>query len=93
MSTVESLNAEIAQATQRFNDLRQQNAEAGLVEAAKKSLGELKKALGALNGAVPSGSKDAGKKKERMLLKTAKVSARSSLCCQRALTGSHAGHP
>jgi histidyl-tRNA synthetase len=93
MSTVESLNAEIAQATHHFNDLRQQNAEAGLVEAAKKSLGELKKALGALSGAAPGGSKDAGKKKERMLLKTAKVSARSSLCCRRTLTGSHAGHP
>jgi histidyl-tRNA synthetase len=93
MSTVESLNAEIAQATQRFNDLRQQSAEAGLVDAAKKSLGELKKALATLNGAAPGGSKDAGKKKERMLLKTAKVSARSLLCCRKTLTGNHAGYP
>jgi histidyl-tRNA synthetase len=72
VTSAESLNAEIAQATQRVNDLRQQGAEASLLEDAKKGLGELKKALAGLTNA---GGKDAGKRKERMLLKTAKVRA------------------
>jgi hypothetical protein len=71
MATVESLNADIASATQRLNDLRQQNAEASLLSEAKNTLGELKRSLAALSGG--GSSKEAGKKKERMLLKVAKV--------------------
>lgn len=71
MATAESLNAEIASTTTQLFDLRQQNADNSLVEEAKKKLGELKKSLAMLKGA--SGSKDTGKKKERLLLKTAKV--------------------
>lgn len=83
MATTESLNQEIAQQNTLCNDLRQQNAEASLVEEAKKKLGELKKSLGALNKAAAGGKET--KKKERLLLKTAKVrscvrSASSSGC-------------
>ncbi|KZP29283.1 histidine-tRNA ligase [Athelia psychrophila] len=70
MATTESLNQEIAQQNTLCNDLRQQNAEASLVEEAKKKLGELKKSLGALNKAAAGGKET--KKKERLLLKTAK---------------------
>lgn len=66
----DSLTAEIAQATSALNDLRLQNADASSIDAAKKRLGELKKTMAAMNSA--GGSKDAGKKKERLLLKTAK---------------------
>ncbi|KAG1902691.1 uncharacterized protein F5891DRAFT_1022955 [Suillus fuscotomentosus] len=68
--TSDSLLAEIAQATGALNDLRLQNADASSIDAAKKRLGELKKTMAAMN--VAGGSKDAGKKKERLLLKTAK---------------------
>ncbi|KIK39483.1 hypothetical protein CY34DRAFT_808221 [Suillus luteus UH-Slu-Lm8-n1] len=68
--TSDSLTAEITQATGALNDLRLQNADAASIDAAKKRLGELKKAMAAINSA--GGSKDAGKKKERLLLKTAK---------------------
>ncbi|KAG1859822.1 hypothetical protein F4604DRAFT_1791949 [Suillus subluteus] len=66
----DSLTTEIAQATGALNDLRLQNADASSIDAAKKRLGELKKTMAAMNSA--GGSKDAGKKKERLLLKTAK---------------------
>ena len=75
MATAESLSQEIAQQTTLFNELRLQNAEPSSVEEAKKKLGELKKALGALAKTAGAG-KDA-KKKERMLLKTAKVRVKS----------------
>lgn len=68
--TSNSLIAEIAQATGALNDLRLQNADASSIDAAKKRLGELKKTMAAMN--IAGGSKDAGKKKERLLLKTAK---------------------
>jgi histidyl-tRNA synthetase len=66
----DSLTAEIAQATGALNDLRLQNADASSIDAAKKRLGELKKTMAAMNSA--GGSKDSGKKRERLLLKTAK---------------------
>ncbi|KAF4605988.1 Cytoplasmic and mitochondrial histidine tRNA synthetase [Pleurotus pulmonarius] len=69
MATPETLATEIATQTTLLNDLRLQKAEAALVEDAKKKLGELKKTLATLRG---GGTKDAGKKKERLLLKTAK---------------------
>lgn len=71
MATAESLNQDIVQQTTLLNALRLQNAEDSAVEEAKKKLGELKKSLGALTKAA-GGGKDA-KKKERLLLKTAKV--------------------
>ncbi|KAF7976190.1 hypothetical protein HWV62_7360 [Athelia sp. TMB] len=70
MATTESLNQEIAQQSTLFNELRQQNADASLIEAAKQKLGDLKRSLGALTKAA-GGDKDT-KKKERLLLKTAK---------------------
>jgi len=69
--TADSLTASIAHATVALNDLRLQNADASSIDAAKKRLGELKKSMAAIASA--GGSKDAGKKKERLLLKTAKV--------------------
>lgn len=72
-ATAESLNQEIATQTTLFNELRVQDAGSPAVEEAKKKLGELKKALGALTKAA-GGGKDA-KKKERLLLKTAKVNS------------------
>ncbi|KII93120.1 hypothetical protein PLICRDRAFT_49196 [Plicaturopsis crispa FD-325 SS-3] len=72
MATLESLNQEIADQTARFNELRLQNADQAVVDEAKKKLGELKRTLGTLKaGSGGGGSKDA-KKKERILLKTAK---------------------
>lgn len=70
MATIESLNAEIAERSALFNDARKQGADPAIIEEHKVKLGELKRALGQLMGA--SGSKDA-KKKDRLLLKTAKV--------------------
>lgn len=67
-TTAESLNREIVQQTALFNDLRKQQADASAVEEVKKKLGELKRSLAQL-----SGGKDSGKKKDRLLLKTAKV--------------------
>lgn len=70
MATVQSLNHEITQQSALLADLRKQQAEASIVEEAKKKLGELKKSLASLDG---GSSKDGGKKKERILLKTPKV--------------------
>ncbi|KIP04936.1 hypothetical protein PHLGIDRAFT_31128 [Phlebiopsis gigantea 11061_1 CR5-6] len=63
------IQVEIAQQTTLFNDLRKQQADASAVDEVKKKLGELKRALAALTG---ESSKDGGKKKERILLKTPK---------------------
>ncbi|KAL0952083.1 hypothetical protein HGRIS_008719 [Hohenbuehelia grisea] len=70
MSSPESLAAEIEKQTTLFNDLRLQKADAGLIDEAKKKLGELKRTLATMTAA--SGSKDTTKKRERLLLKTAK---------------------
>lgn len=67
--SAESLTQEITRQTAVFNDLRLNNADPVALDEAKKRLGELKKALAAASGA----SKDSGKKRERLLLKTAKV--------------------
>ena len=72
MSTPEAINAEIATQTELFNKLRLENAEPAALEETRKKLGELKKSLALLKNAA-GGSKDAGKKKERLLLKTPKV--------------------
>ncbi|CAL1694731.1 unnamed protein product [Somion occarium] len=70
MATLESLNQEIAAQSAHLVELRKQQAEGSIMDEAKKKLGELKKSLALLQGA--GGSRDASKKKERLLLKTAK---------------------
>jgi histidyl-tRNA synthetase len=68
---MESVNQEIARQTALLNELRLSHAEPPTLEEAKMKLGELKKWFAALKSAA--GGKDAGKKRERLLLKTAKV--------------------
>ena len=77
MATMESLNAEIAQQNILCQTLVKQNGDSSVLEEAKKKLGELKKSLGVLTKAG-AGGKDA-RKKERLLLKTAKVCPESSI--------------
>jgi hypothetical protein len=67
-----SITHEIAQQTALLNELRLKQAEPSSVDQVKKKLGELKKSLAQLNSNSHAG-KDAAKKRERMLLKTAKV--------------------
>jgi len=82
MSTAQSLAAEITQQTALVNELRLQNTDPTTLDAAKKKLGELKKTLGAIakakaeasSGAAGTSDNKDGKKKDRLLLKTAKVS-------------------
>ena len=74
MATELSLNQDILKQSAFVNKLKADGAEASVVDEAWKRLGELKKSLGALKKAA-SGSKDAAKKKDRLLLKTAKVSS------------------
>jgi histidyl-tRNA synthetase len=73
MTTLQGLEAAIAEQSALFNQLkaRADPAEAAELEAARVRLGELKKSRGALLQASGAGSKD--KRKERLLLKTAKV--------------------
>ncbi|KAG1716209.1 hypothetical protein ID866_949 [Astraeus odoratus] len=85
MSTADALNAEIAQQTDILNELRLQNTDPAALDTAKKKLGELKRNLAMVNKAAALGTngtsagmpessreKDASKKRERLLLKTAK---------------------
>ncbi|KAK0185165.1 hypothetical protein F5146DRAFT_1071660 [Armillaria mellea] len=70
-----TLADEIAEQTALFNNLRLQNADPAEVEAAKRKLGELKKAQGVLNAKEREKKGDSAegeKKKERILLKTPK---------------------
>jgi histidyl-tRNA synthetase len=80
MASIASISEQIANETALFNQLRLQNAEPSVLEEQKKKLGELKKSLALSKGPDPNaaaaGSKSAAKKRERLLLKTAKVSAR-----------------
>ncbi|KAH8987365.1 histidine-tRNA ligase [Lactarius hatsudake] len=69
-STLDALNAELAQQTELFNRLRIDNSDPAALEESRKRLGEIKRDLAALK----PGGKDA-KKKERLLLKTPKVRA------------------
>ncbi|CAK5268567.1 unnamed protein product [Mycena citricolor] len=71
MASPGSLNEQITAQTVLLNQLRLQN-DASALEEAKKKLGELKKSLAMSKGADAGGSKDAAKKRERLLLKTAK---------------------
>ena len=74
--TVESLNKEIAERTALWTEAKKTGADAAVVEEHRVKLGELKKALGQLQAGA--GGKD-GKKRERLLLKTAKVRSYLSL--------------
>ncbi|KAH8099455.1 hypothetical protein BXZ70DRAFT_943781 [Cristinia sonorae] len=71
MATLEELSAAIAQQSTLLVDLRKQQADNATIEEAKKKLGELKKSQGQLLSTA-GGPKEGGKKKERLLLKTAK---------------------
>lgn len=73
--TAESLAKEIASQSALLAELRKQQAEEPVIEDAKQKLGELKREQGVLQAqaASSSGAKDAGKKRERLLLKTPKV--------------------
>ncbi|KAF5381598.1 hypothetical protein D9615_005532 [Tricholomella constricta] len=66
----DAIQLEIEQQKARFNDLRKQGAAQELVDEAKKSLGDLQRALALAKGGAAG--KDAGKKRERLMLKTAK---------------------
>jgi hypothetical protein len=77
MATLESLEQEIVQQSALYSRLKTQNDSPDAVEEARLKLGELKKSRGALIQAAGSGSKD--KKKDRLLLKTAKVRVQLSL--------------
>ncbi|KAI0640150.1 histidyl-tRNA synthetase [Trametes polyzona] len=69
----DTLANEIAAQSTLLNDLRKQQADAALVEEAKKKLGDLKRSLALLqNQNAGAGGAKEGKKKERMLLKTPK---------------------
>lgn len=68
--SVDTLQNEIDEQTTVFNQLKLSGGE-GLA-AVKTRLAELKKSLNLMKNSV-SGGKDTGKKKERLLLKTAKV--------------------
>ncbi|KAJ7077592.1 histidine-tRNA ligase [Mycena crocata] len=76
MASIESVTEQITAQTALFNKLRLENAESAVLDEAKKRLGELKKAAALAkdsdSGAAASASKDAPKKRERLLLKTAK---------------------
>ena len=73
MATLESIDQEIAQQSSLYNQLKAKNDAPTALEEARIKLGELKKARGALLQAAGGGGKD--KKKDRLLLKTPKVSA------------------
>ena len=80
-SSLSTLEQEMESQNALFNELRLSGTNPAGLEEVKKKLGELKKSLGqakkaaAAENSAGSGTKDAaGKKKDRILLKTAKVS-------------------
>lgn len=68
VTSVDTLNAELAQQNELFNKLRIANSDPAALEETRKRLGEIKRELASLK----PGGKDA-KKKGRLLLKTPKV--------------------
>jgi histidyl-tRNA synthetase len=68
-----TINQQISSQTALLNELRSKHADPSDVELVKKKLGELKKSLAALSAGSSAANKDAAKKRERLLLKTAKV--------------------
>ena len=81
MSMAEALNAEIARQTSILNELRLQNTDAAAIDAAKKKLSELKRSKATIPKAVHADADGASNesKRERLLLKTAKVGRTSAL--------------
>lgn len=80
-TTAESLTADIQAKNSLIQELRKQQADSPALEQARKELGELKKSLALLQGAGSAkDAKDAGKKRERLLLKTPKVRMCAPLC-------------
>ena len=71
-ATEESLTQEISEQSTLVAKLKSDSSAVVALEEAKKKLAELKKNLNLMKNAA-SGGRDAGKKKERLLLKTAKV--------------------
>ncbi|KAF7303734.1 Histidyl-tRNA synthetase [Mycena indigotica] len=67
-----SLEEQVSTQKALFNQLRSSNAEPSYLEAAKKKLGELQKSLAQSKAATNASGDDGGKKRERLLLKTAK---------------------
>ena len=86
---IDTVNQEIARQTSLLNDLRLKQAEPSVLDDVKKKLGELKRSLAALNSAA--GGKDAGKRRERLLLKTAKVT-HIRILSRSAIQSASAGH-
>ncbi|KAI6136047.1 hypothetical protein F5141DRAFT_1071860 [Pisolithus sp. B1] len=78
MSTADALSAEITKQTALLNELRLQNNDPTRLDATKRELGELKRrfaAISRVNDPAENGApadRDEGKKRERLLLKTAK---------------------
>ncbi|KAJ7157316.1 hypothetical protein C8R46DRAFT_1004259 [Mycena filopes] len=72
MASIESISEQISTQTALFNQLRLQNAEASVLDEAKKRLGELKKSLALSKGSDGTSGAAGAKKRERILLKTAK---------------------
>jgi hypothetical protein len=74
MAEPQALSVAIAEQTQRLNDLRLSKVQdQAAMDEAKKKLSELKKTLGELKRGA-AGPKEDIKKRERLLLKTAKAS-------------------
>ncbi|KZV74092.1 histidine-tRNA ligase [Peniophora sp. CONT] len=72
MATLESLTSEQTQQTDLFQRLRKEGADPAQLDEVKKRIQELKKEIGALKAADGPAGGAAGKKKERLLLKTPK---------------------
>ncbi|KIJ54237.1 hypothetical protein M422DRAFT_58336 [Sphaerobolus stellatus SS14] len=74
MSTpdVTQLQATIQEQSTLLNTLKEQKAEASAIDAVHKKLGDLKRTLGQLMASGKEKEKGDGKKKDRLLLKTAK---------------------
>lgn len=85
MATIESINQDITQQTALVNKLKADKADEAVIKEEWQKLGELKKSLHLLKGAAGS-SKDSAKKKERLLLKTAKVLTSNSVYLLARLT-------
>lgn len=86
---IDAIQLELDQHRTLFNDLRKQNASSDILDQAKKKLGDLQKSLALAKGAA--GSKDAGKKRERLMLKTAKVLGYNALLPARPHFTQHPG--
>lgn len=71
-SELTSLTQSVSEQSTLLKTLREQNAAQSLIDDAHKKLGDLKKKLGQLTASAKDKDKTDAKKKERLLLKTAK---------------------